>query len=90
MTALNRLCGGSSKPLNLFGDFMKSIIAAVVFTVVGGANAAELMLSGSGSTSETKYTEKYAVKPLTPYKVSFEARKESSNTAGRTICAGLP
>ena len=90
MTALNRLCGGSSKPLNLFGDFMKSIIAAVVFAVVGGANAAELMLSGSGSTSDTKYTEKYAVKPLTPYKVSFEARKESSNTAGRTICAGLP
>ena len=34
MTALNRLCGGASKPLNLFGDFMKAIIAAVGFAVV--------------------------------------------------------
>ncbi|MBR6586775.1 MAG: hypothetical protein IKK82_05065, partial [Kiritimatiellae bacterium] len=69
---------------------MKAIMAMVVFAVVGVAASAELMISGSGSTSETKYTEKYAVKPLTPYKVSFEARKESADTAGRTICAGLP
>ena len=69
---------------------MKSLIVAVVFAVAGVSAAAELVVSGSGTSSEAKYSEKYAVKPLTPYKVSFEARKESANTKGSTICAGLP
>ena len=84
-----RLQGGA-KSLNQLGDVMKSIIAAFVFAVMGGANAAELTISGDGNVADTKYTEKYSVKPLTPYKVSFEARKESFNTLGRTVCAGLP
>ena len=84
-----RLQGGA-KSLNQLGDVMKSIIAAFVFAVMGGANAAELTISGDGNVADTKYTERYSVKPLTPYKVSFEARKESFNTLGRTVCAGLP
>ena len=77
------------KLIEPLGDVMKAIVVIFLSAVLNAAAAAELMISGDGNVADTKYTEKYAVKPLAPYKVSFEARKESFKTQGRTLCAGL-
>ena len=78
-----------AKPHNIFRLPMRGMVVLSVLAVAGAAAAAELVVSGNGESAEPKYTEKYGVKPLTPYRVSFEAKKESTNTTGRTICAGL-
>ena len=64
-------------------------LVLVPLLVAAACGAAELELNGTGSGSERKFTEAYDVKPLTPYKVSFEAKKASDQTLGRTICAGF-
>ncbi len=69
---------------------MKAAIALLLLAAAGlAADAAELELTGTGSSAKAVFTDKYDVKPLTPYRVAFEARKAGANTLGRTICAGF-
>ena len=56
----------------------------------GSLPATELTLTGRGTAAEEKFTEAYRIRSFTPYRISFEARKASPKTTGRTLCAGLP
>jgi hypothetical protein len=56
----------------------------------GSDATAEFKISGDGETAEQKRAGNYSIKRFTPYKVSFQARKASAKTSGRTLCAGLP
>ena len=66
----------------------------LIFAIAAGFSAvlfAEVLtLKGAYDTAETKYSQKYSIKQFTPYKVSFEAKKESEKTSGRSCCVGLP
>ena len=69
---------------------MKRTALASVLAFAGVLSAEVLTLTGSYDTSDSKEPQKYSIKQFTPYRVTFEAKKESWNTSGRTLCAGLP
>ena len=63
--------------------------STTALAAAAGTLASEIEIVGSGNSAKAHFTEKYAVKPVTPYRISFEARKADADTLGRTICAGL-
>ena len=63
------------------------VFSAIAFC--GTVSASELTLSGDGRDSNKGFSDAYRIKPFTPYRFNFEARKENRNTFGRTLCATL-